>query len=63
VYGLKYVQTLAASNYYLVPMIKELGGSFSQQWFFAIFAPEPYHFWQYIGRVLPLHEDPQRLLA
>jgi hypothetical protein len=36
VHGLKYVQTLAASNHYLVPMIKELGGSFSQQRFFAL---------------------------
>jgi hypothetical protein len=36
VYGLKHVQTLAASNHYLVPMIKELGGSFSQKWFFAL---------------------------
>jgi hypothetical protein len=30
------VQTLAASNHYLVPMIKELEGSFSQQGFFAL---------------------------
>jgi hypothetical protein len=36
VYGLKHVQTLVASNHYLVPKIKELGGSFSQKWFFAL---------------------------